>query len=122
MFSFLSYPSASLLLCVSGIRFSLFAHSAASSPASAVQWRKCTKRQFTRLLLPRLCQFSGASRACCRMLWRKWRNMVARPVLVAVHDGSNFRHCANFNAVCNVKLGNKKGAEKSAPKQLFALL
>jgi hypothetical protein len=47
------------------------------------------------VLLPRLCQYGGCSRVCCRLLWRKIRKSAAAPVLAAAHFGDNSANVAN---------------------------
>ncbi len=70
--------------------FSFFAHAAAISPATAMQWRKMPQQRQSRLLSPHLCHNGGASCVCRRFLWRKIRTIAAVPVFAAVHYGDNF--------------------------------
>jgi hypothetical protein len=48
------------------------------------------------VLLPRVRRNGGASPACRRFLRRKSRNMVALPLIPAVHRGGNIANCVNL--------------------------
>lgn len=47
------------------------------------------------VLLPRLRHYGGCSRVYCRILWRKSRQLVARPVLAAARFGDKIANFAN---------------------------
>jgi hypothetical protein len=70
------------------------------SRIAAVQWPIAPQQRQPPVLSPRLCQYGGCSRHCCRSLWRKIRITVAVLMLVAACFGNNFANPATEFLFC----------------------
>ena len=97
MFHVFLWISVSLRLCVTLLSFSggRLTHSRRTKA-------KFAQQRILRSLSPSIRQYGGYSRVIRRFLRRKIRRSAARPLLLAVYFGGNFRNCINFNAQRNI--------------------